>query len=60
MIPKRAKEITPFLVMDVLERANDLERQDAVVFYITGTVLPSDYQSLLLSLLPFLLSSWSR
>ena len=34
MIPKRAQEITPFLVMDVLERARKLEAQGINVIHL--------------------------
>ena len=34
MIPKRAQEITPFLVMDVLERAHAMEREGIDVIHL--------------------------
>jgi aspartate/methionine/tyrosine aminotransferase len=34
MIPKRAQEITPFLVMDVLERAHAMEREGIHVIHL--------------------------
>jgi aspartate/methionine/tyrosine aminotransferase len=34
MIPKRAREITPFLVMDVLERAHAMEREGIDVIHL--------------------------
>jgi aspartate/methionine/tyrosine aminotransferase len=34
MIPKRAQEITPFLVMDVLERAREMEAQGIDVIHL--------------------------
>jgi aspartate/methionine/tyrosine aminotransferase len=34
MIPKRAQEITPFLVMDVLERAHTMEREGINVIHL--------------------------
>ena len=34
MIPKRAQEITPFLVMDVLERAHEMEAQGIHIIHL--------------------------
>ena len=33
-VSRRAQEITPFLVMDILERAQELERQGAHVIHL--------------------------
>ena len=34
MIARRAEEITPFIVMEVLERARELERQGVDVIHL--------------------------